>query len=185
MLVGSLNKLNVLNLVVFCITIAFLLSLSHCHRDQPKPKTELEKLPAATQTGAYTFGCLVNGKAWIPQSSVDFSCDNEVNFALMAKVSTSTIKQSFGFYIANQMTTTGSYQLNDSTKQYADFADFSDATKLCEYIVDGSTGNGILIITKFDQTRLIVSGTFSLTTWNTKCDTIRITDGRFDLHFIP
>lgn len=32
-----------------------------------KPKTELEKLPPITQTGANTFGCLVNGRTWIPK----------------------------------------------------------------------------------------------------------------------
>src|SRR5258706_3294540 len=141
---GSLNKLNVLNLVVSCIAISCMTSLMHCHRDQPKPKTELGKLPAATQTGAYTFGCLVNGKAWIPQSSVDFSSDNEVHFDLGAKVFTSTIKQSLYFFIENKMTTTGSYQLNDSTKQYAKFLDFSDSAKLCEYSADGTTKNGVL-----------------------------------------
>jgi hypothetical protein len=41
-------------------------ALSCCSKDeQPNtPKTELEKLPPATQTGANTAGCLVNGKAF-------------------------------------------------------------------------------------------------------------------------
>ena len=30
-------------------------------------KNEIDALPPATQTGANTFGCLVNGKAWVPQ----------------------------------------------------------------------------------------------------------------------
>ena len=30
----------------------------------PKPKTELEKLPPATQEGKETWGCLINSKAW-------------------------------------------------------------------------------------------------------------------------
>src|SRR5258705_5883613 len=110
-----------INLVGFCIVVTGLTLLPNCNKNQPKPKTELEKLPPATQTGAYTFGCLVNGKAWVPQSSVDFSSDNEVHFDLAAKVSTSSIKQSLYFFVENQMTTTGSYQLTDSTKQYAKF----------------------------------------------------------------
>src|SRR6267154_2475104 len=32
----------------------------------PTPK---EVLPAATQTGANTFGCLVNGKVWLPKGN--------------------------------------------------------------------------------------------------------------------
>ena len=31
--------------------------------------TELEKLPPATQTGKNTFGCLVEGKAWVTKTS--------------------------------------------------------------------------------------------------------------------
>lgn len=46
--------------------------LSHvywCKLQKNKPtKTELEKLPPITQIGANTFGCLINGKAWIPEN---------------------------------------------------------------------------------------------------------------------
>jgi len=86
MLKGSLNKLNVLNLLFSCIAIASLTSLMHCRRDQPRPKTELEKLPAATQTGAYTFGCLVNGKAWVVQNSLHTVAIDQVNFSLWGSI---------------------------------------------------------------------------------------------------
>src|SRR3977135_4082020 len=42
------------------------LSLGDCKRhEDPKPLTELKKLPPPTQTGKTTFGCLVNGKAMV------------------------------------------------------------------------------------------------------------------------
>ena len=51
-------------LLLFLTTFA----LSCCNKDDnPKPKTELEKLPPATQTGANTAGCLVNGVAFLPK----------------------------------------------------------------------------------------------------------------------
>ena len=40
--------------------------LSCCNNDDDNSKTELEKLPPATQTGANTFGCLLNGSAFLP-----------------------------------------------------------------------------------------------------------------------
>jgi hypothetical protein len=33
-------------------------------------KQQENKLPAATQNGANTFGCLIDGKAWIPSGGV-------------------------------------------------------------------------------------------------------------------
>ena len=51
------------NLIIILITA---LALSYCDKDDNKPKTELEKLPPATQTGAQTFGCLIDGKAFVP-----------------------------------------------------------------------------------------------------------------------
>ena len=48
-----------------------LASCDGCKKDDPKPKTELEKLPPATQEGKDTFGCLVNGKAWVIESTTN------------------------------------------------------------------------------------------------------------------
>ena len=43
-------------------------AISCCNKgDDDQPKTELEKLPPATQTGANTAGCLVNGVAFLPK----------------------------------------------------------------------------------------------------------------------
>jgi len=180
---SSLNKINVLRLVAFCIAIACLTSLMHCHRDQPKPKTELEKLPAATQAGAYTFGCLVNGKAWVVQNSLHTVAIDQVNFSLWGSIQNNS--QNIFFFIQDPGIVVKSYLLNDRMSQYAQFSNYTDINNSCECYADGTTGNGILNITKFDQTKLIVSGTFNFTAWNTKCDTIKVTEGRFDLHYTP
>jgi hypothetical protein len=54
------------NLILILLT-AF--TLSCCSKDDNKPKTELEKLPPATQTGKNTFGCLLDGKAFLPYNA--------------------------------------------------------------------------------------------------------------------
>jgi len=36
-------------------------TLSCCNNDDDNPQNPLDQLPPATQTGANTFGCLING----------------------------------------------------------------------------------------------------------------------------
>ena len=57
------------------IIIACANIFTACKKDKTET-TELSKLPAATQTGANTFGCLVNGKAWVAQNDCFYLCDS-------------------------------------------------------------------------------------------------------------
>lgn len=59
------------NLLLLLLTT---FALSCCNKDDDQPKTELEKLPPATQTGAGTFACYVNGKPFIDTSGGYFNC---------------------------------------------------------------------------------------------------------------
>src|SRR6187549_3627890 len=59
----------------FYMVIFILLTGCESCDDIINPKTELEKLPAATQTGKSTFGCLVNGKAWVTRTTTDALAD--------------------------------------------------------------------------------------------------------------
>ena len=45
------------------------LLLMQCHKKDPDPAKPEDQLPPATQTGAGTFGCLVNGKPWTPSGN--------------------------------------------------------------------------------------------------------------------
>ena len=61
--------------------IAWLLIIALCSiftacKKVKEPPTELSKLPPATQTGANTFGCLVNGKAWVAQTDCKYLCNS-------------------------------------------------------------------------------------------------------------
>ncbi len=49
-----------------CAAVLLTFSFAQCKKHHPPPKTELEKLPPITQTGANTFGCLLNGVAFTP-----------------------------------------------------------------------------------------------------------------------
>ena len=48
------------------LLLAALLGLSQCRKNNPNP---VDQPPPATQTGANTFGGLVNGQAWTPQGN--------------------------------------------------------------------------------------------------------------------
>src|SRR5688572_8072475 len=53
--------------ILLSLIMAF--TLNACHNDD-KPVAEIDKLPPATQTGANTIGCLVNGKALVPYGNL-------------------------------------------------------------------------------------------------------------------
>ena len=49
------------------LLLAALLGLSQCQKKDAGPAKPEDQLPPATQTGAGTFGCLLNGQPWTPQ----------------------------------------------------------------------------------------------------------------------
>ncbi len=51
------------------LLLAALLGLSQCKHKNPGPAKPEDQLPPATQTGAHTFGCLLNGQPWTPSGN--------------------------------------------------------------------------------------------------------------------
>jgi hypothetical protein len=51
------------------LALPLALLLVQCHKNSPNPAKPEDQLPAATQTGAGTFGCLVNGQPWLPSGN--------------------------------------------------------------------------------------------------------------------
>jgi len=52
-----------MNAQASALLLAALQGLAQCKKYDPSPE---EQLPPATQTGANTFGCLLNGQPWSP-----------------------------------------------------------------------------------------------------------------------
>ena len=49
--------------------LLFMALLLGYKKNEPAPADPVSKLPPATQTGANTFGCLLNGQPWLPTYS--------------------------------------------------------------------------------------------------------------------
>lgn len=164
-------------ILLFCIAI-FLCGCESCE-DDSKPKTELEKLPPATRTGKNTFGCLVNGKAWVTRTSIDATAFyQEGVLTITAFVVGNGIDQGMSFEIRDLNLSTKKYDLGNPFEQ---FATFGDSRTNCSYVTEGNSG--FLSITKLDNTNRIISGEFNFKVFTDECDTVRITEGRFDLTY--
>ncbi|MBY0478799.1 MAG: hypothetical protein K2Q24_14215 [Chitinophagaceae bacterium] len=156
--------------------------------------SELEKLPPATQTGAKTFGCLVNGKAWIPAKEDWFSTsalrfyyytDNGGQFAINAEYQNSPQNRNEAVVMGcDSILSKNIYVLKNNSTNIArvlfrNTKNFSTCRSVSSMDNDAET-TGIIKITKLDLINGIVSGTFEFTIKKPGCETITITHGRFD-----
>jgi hypothetical protein len=174
---------------ILLIALLPLLLAASCKKD--KLADELSKLPPATQTGANTFGCLVNGKAWVPQGGC-FLCPSVLKFyydsgnggqfsikALLTNAKrdegiTITVdsiisKKSLNLKLDRESARVLFRNSRNSPTCYSLFSDDFDLN--CE---------GLITLTTVDLTTMIISGTFEFTLFKQSCETITITNGRFD-----
>lgn len=182
---STLKKIKSMRYIILTACLAMFIGAS-CKKNKPT-KTELEKLPPITQSGANTFGCLVNGKAWIPKGYqfkpnffiiVDPTFQNG-NFDLRTY---QYAKQEFERIniFSNGIRNNGNYSIKPGGPVFVDFrSDFFS----CYYLHSVENfSSGSLKITKYDLQNGIVSGEFECTLYDStiNCDTIKITNGRFD-----
>ena len=153
---------------------------------------ELALLPPISSSGANTFGCLVNGKAWISNkgASSQFYVDYYQGiFSLnAARHGYSPRRQNDDQILETFLL--GSINYQQFGKQEIDnaihFGLFTDYEHWCEYDSDSEI-TGYLEYIKFDTINWIASGTFAFTTYlpdeenELGCDTLYVTDGRFDV----
>ncbi|PZE15582.1 hypothetical protein DNU06_17335 [Putridiphycobacter roseus] len=158
------------------------------------PKTPLEQLPAATQTGANTFGCLVDGEVYIPKGNFSYKAiDLPSYFAGNGNLGVSVrnvkdFEKWIYIFIKNGVYSKGiytdiAYHSSNSNYPGLEIVDKTGSiTTVDKYYID-STLNHFIEITKLDLENKIVSGLFEFTVVNEeKTDTIKVTNGRFDLN---
>ena len=171
------------------LLLAALLGLSQCKKkSDPAP---VDQLPPATQTGANTFGCLLNDQAWTPSGNdgvPNYRVTYDPGYAggsLVIRVyryPDNTSKFQSMTFGGDRIAQPGVYPfvlVGDRKAFFADHKlappcdDFSEAPSLTY-----RTGN--ITITRLDLAQGIISGTFTFKLAKPGCDTVRVTQGRFD-----
>ena len=168
---------------IYLLLLPLLWVLLGCQKDDPNP---VDQLPPATQTGANTFGCLVNGQAWTPQGydggsnySVVYDpsyAHGTLNISVYRYRGDESSKQIMAIY-SDSLRTTGNYPLVKNGRQEALFKDRKIG---CEFFWGTYFRRGSLTVTRLDLQAGIVSGTFAFTLYKPGCDSVRVTNGRFD-----
>ena len=184
--------------LIYLLVIAITLNCCSHHNDD-QPVSEISKLPPATQTGANTAGCLVNGIAFLPKGYVvpgNLVCnytDGE-NFSL--KISEKIFQGStqmlrsviFGSQNQNLHDNVGvSFALGqnnyDGYSKFGTYVINGAFTDDPNYYSTSSTITGEFKITYFNYNQAIISGTFWYDAINSTGQKVEVRNGRFDMHY--
>ncbi|HRZ31585.1 MAG TPA: DUF6252 family protein [Flavobacterium sp.] len=157
-------------------------TLSCCNNDDDNPQNPLDQLPPATQTGANTFGCLINGKPFVVSNTSNQTAIYQGGvLQIGGGIDNSIMDKRISINISAPINLNTPYDLTLFPNNLAIFVNNGEG---CYYDYDHTT-SGTLTITKFDQTNFIISGTFEFSTITDNCEAVTITNGRFDLQYIP
>ena len=163
-----------------------------CRKTPRPPVTDIPGLPPATQTGANTLGFLLNGQPWTPEGnngtanlSIDF--DPGINngiFSIAAyRIVTNGATEYFGIGLRdslNLIKIPATLPIGNGTNCGVFY---SKGNCMFDYFSIDIFRDGNLKILKLDRNSRIISGQFSVTIFKNGCDSIKITNGRFDMKF--
>jgi hypothetical protein len=182
-----------------------LLSLFSCRKEPvgPNPYQPIDYtvLPPATQEGKNTFGCKINGKVWVPRVPLGAVTYTDLAFSFDEKKSLG-----YGYGVCNLVDldekiqdwmnigfgpsryVTGDYYSSPDTSFERKFSvkmnridDWYDLDELKTLYSNRFT------ITQIDTVKNFFSGTFEFTLYNNQnpSDSLKVTEGRFDLPYYP
>ncbi len=182
--------------------LLFFLVLASCSKDNATDDP-VAQLPPETQTGANTFGAIINGQIMVPRNSIGYippgSSQNAVSFLRSTRweqLQAGDAKTKKGFiylYIENSenngLLKIDNYNIGDSSGAFEH--EFCENTLITAIIFDGASNQktylsiantGTINIKRSDSE--IISGTFSckLKFKDNPNDIIEITNGRFDFN---
>lgn len=150
-----------------------------------KQKTDLTDngLPPATQKGANIFACRLNGKPFIAYSDKDhLGATVHSDSLLIGGAIKGNYYESIFIRIKNPTIRPAIYSLSDTSNQINILTD-STCKGIIYTLLDNHGIGGAIQITRFDTTQNIVSGKFTGLIPIPDCDTLHITDGRFDIRY--
>jgi hypothetical protein len=192
--INRFKPLMMQNRLALFIFFSLIFSLCFVACKKHKHQTPVDQLPPATETGANTFGFLLNGQPWTPKGwngstsnlsvSVDDSYKNGTFNITAYKISGDSDKEYLALGLADSL----NFQSIPATLQLRKplfGLVYTNGSCIYDGFFDTLTyASGQLNISKFDKNNRIISGTFFATLFKPNCgDTIKITEGRFDMKF--
>jgi hypothetical protein len=180
---------------IFSLVTIILLPAASCKKNATN-----DPLPPATQTGANTMGCYVNGKPWLPDTkdngsiprlkavSVSFwNTNSQLYFTFYRQRNPDN--QAIRLYIKD-FTGLGVYNMNITSRIMGvpggsgalnNYLNFSDDNENKQYVTNENY-TGTVNITYYNTNNRIISGTFHFKgqNYDLSADSIIVTDGRFD-----
>ena len=174
------------------VLLTVALTLSCCNKDEDPTKKPIDLLPPATQTGEQTFGCLINGEAFVPPtfgnnapSAFYQFVDGNYFLGISASINSSPLKSIGVSSDAISIQEDMSYQFtNENGDNAAFFARYLLGGGIYAEYTTNTIYNGSITITKFDVNKFIISGIFNFKAEEiNNGETVQITEGRFDLNY--
>ncbi len=197
------SKSSLITLFAFLIGIIALA----CHKSNDLPPytgplpIDYTVLPPATQEGKNTIGCKINGKVWVPR--VPFGAVTYTDVTAFFSEKNNTGGGTFELNLVDldekieDWVTVGFKPSYFRTTEYHTSPDSTDTetftvlmTRLGKYYVVNKSSanyNNRFVLTKMDTLKNFYSGTFEFTLFSKTNinDSLKITEGRFDLKYYP
>jgi hypothetical protein len=177
-----------------------LLALGACKKEEVYPELIL---PGATQAGANTAGAKIDGKVWVPETSlfvgspISASYQKEgsrytlrLGFSRVPATETAPFNETSIRFLVPDVRATGRIELNRVAQPTtpsisAPYGTFKYAKPFPgREFITGPDASGYLTITRLDTVARIVAGTFEFQARETNGGaTITVSEGRFDVTF--
>jgi len=176
---------------IYILLLSIAVGFTQCCKEKPNTSTDIPGLPPATETGANTLGFLLNGVPWVPAGnngtanlSIDFDPGfNNGIFGIVAYNFHTPMSEQFLIGIRDSL----NFITIPTTINLSKTSLFSISFKKgnCDYFNQLSNVYciGSLTINKLNRNEQIIAGVFDATLYTPGCDTIKITQGRFDMKF--
>ena len=173
--------------------ISLILLCSSCKKN--KPVNPIDQLPPETQTGANTFGCLVDGKVFLPKGDpfggpikkAQYQFVNgKQGFGISGSLSDGNESKLVGIIGDSITITMGTFNLTSlNLGKFRGGYSYMNLTMASPMQYETNEINrGELRITKFDTVNQIVSGTFWFDAKNSSGLIVQVREGRFDLPYV-
>jgi hypothetical protein len=193
------STFDVMKKLIYLLPIVSIIMIA-CKEETPPPAPVPDVLPTATETGAFTFGCMINGdEVWLAKYG------DTTNTSIPITATYDTVGGAGKFFISavrqdqtwgqfERMEIHGSSIVQDPLQDDITYLMTVEHDKIyglydfepedgCSHYYHNQGGPGNLTITYLDTVAQIISGTFDMTLINNSCTSTNfvITDGVFDV----